>query len=615
MFRNTLLLTTISIIVITGWCYAIQVDGHCYLRNQTNHDSIKVLFWESYNHTPLDSTYTDSTGYYQIDVASGSYDIQFRHLGYYNHEMLEQYIGSNITFRNIFLLPAPGTPIQGSLSGTLPADTFLVWDNIEVESGQNLTLQPGTVFLFDGRYRFEISGTLLANGCESDSIKFISSPVNQEWRGMLLRESEISILEYCLVSGSLYSGITVYSNSTIRHCTITGNSNQNGYGGGIVCWNSDPTIEYCTITDNDGASYGGGILCNPYANPVIRYCTISNNTAREGAGIHLGAVAGIQGRPIIEHCIISGNTTQHYGEGGGIYCSSSGGPTIRYCTITNNISRYGGGIYSEGGSDLIIDHCEITENHACSDGGGIDLHNSSPPITNCTISANYAGSGGGIHLRYSSSSIINSIISGNTAGGGIYFRYQTADVSVTYSDVSNNNEGDFVGLYVPQGLGQIVTVNANGDSCDIFYNIFLNPMLTGNYHLQAGSPCIDAGDPTYPYDPDSTIADIGAFYFNQLTVPDPNYPPTQPSDFCLYQNYPNPFNPITTIGFAIPYAAHTTLKVFDITGRQVTTLVNGWRTPGIHKVILDGSNLATGIYFARLKCKNYTQAQKMLLLK
>ena len=62
--------------------------------------------------------------------------------------------------------------------------------------------------------------------------------------------------------------------------------------------------------------------------------------------------------------------------------------------------------------------------------------------------------------------------------------------------------------------------NANGDSCDIYNNIFLDPMFYATvgdsaYYLTAESPCIDAGDPESPWDPDSTIADMGAFYYDQ----------------------------------------------------------------------------------------------------
>jgi hypothetical protein len=68
-------------------------------------------------------------------------------------------------------------------------------------------------------------------------------------------------------------------------------------------------------------------------------------------------------------------------------------------------------------------------------------------------------------------------------------------------------------------MGINVTTNANEDSCDCYHNIQMNPLfldaVNGDYHLTDNSPCIDAGDPASPLDPDGTIADMGAFYFDQ----------------------------------------------------------------------------------------------------
>ena len=75
---------------------------------------------------------------------------------------------------------------------------------------------------------------------------------------------------------------------------------------------------------------------------------------------------------------------------------------------------------------------------------------------------------------------------------------------------------------LPAAFGNIVTVNANSDSCDIDYNLFMDPLYAdtanSDFHLTVGSPCIDAGNPTSPYDPDGTIADMGAFYFDQTKL-------------------------------------------------------------------------------------------------
>ncbi len=85
--------------------------------------------------------------------------------------------------------------------------------------------------------------------------------------------------------------------------------------------------------------------------------------------------------------------------------------------------------------------------------------------------------------------------------------------------------------------------------------------------------------------------------------------------FALLQNYPNPFNPTTAISYELSANSHVTLKVYDILGRDVATLVNGQRTAGEHSVTFDASRLPSGVYFYRLQAGSYTATKKLMLLK
>jgi Right handed beta helix region/Kre9/KNH-like N-terminal Ig-like domain/Secretion system C-terminal sorting domain len=245
------------------------------------------------------------------------------------------------------------------------------------------------------------------------------------------------------------------SDDILEFCLITGSTTS-----GIYCEDSSPTISYCTINGNSGGEGGGGIYCYN-SSPTISYCTISGNS------IH---------------------------SGGGIYCEGSS-PTISHCTISGNLSNIGGGISCNWDSNPTINNCTISENSAGAFGGGIYCYLSSPTISNCAVTDNM---GEGIHVDSGSPDII-------------------------YGDFYNNSGGDFGGGSINPNLGVIVTTNANGDPCDGFLNIFLDPLYVnpnnGNYHLQETSPCIDAGDPTSPLDPDGTVADIGVFYFDHLLIP------------------------------------------------------------------------------------------------
>ena len=88
-----------------------------------------------------------------------------------------------------------------------------------------------------------------------------------------------------------------------------------------------------------------------------------------------------------------------------------------------------------------------------------------------------------------------------------------------------------------------------------------------------------------------------------------------PAKYELYQNYPNPFNPTTKVSFVISHLLFVTLKVYDILGREVATLVNERRNPGKYDMIFDGSNLPSGVYFYRLQTERYTNTKKLILLK
>lgn len=96
----------------------------------------------------------------------------------------------------------------------------------------------------------------------------------------------------------------------------------------------------------------------------------------------------------------------------------------------------------------------------------------------------------------------------------------------------------------------------------------------------------------------------------------------QPGSFSLNQNYPNPFNPTTTISYQLPIDSFVSLKIYDVLGREVETLVDERQTAGSHLVTFKANNFASGVYFCRLQVENpgqgtmaYTATRKLLLLK
>lgn len=88
-----------------------------------------------------------------------------------------------------------------------------------------------------------------------------------------------------------------------------------------------------------------------------------------------------------------------------------------------------------------------------------------------------------------------------------------------------------------------------------------------------------------------------------------------PATYTLDQNFPNPFNPSTTIRFSIPASGNVTLKVYNLLGMEVATLVNGELSAGTHRVTFDAANLPSGVYFYRIDAGSFSDVRKMALLK
>jgi hypothetical protein len=100
-----------------------------------------------------------------------------------------------------------------------------------------------------------------------------------------------------------------------------------------------------------------------------------------------------------------------------------------------------------------------------------------------------------------------------------------------------------------------------------------------------------------------------------VTGVEPNVNSQVPKEFNLEQNYPNPFNPETIINFDLPKSGFTTLKVYDILGKEVAVLLNENKNAGRYDVKFDGSALSNGMYFYKLESNGYSAIKKMMLIK
>ncbi|MBM3242611.1 hypothetical protein FJZ31_40640 [Candidatus Poribacteria bacterium] len=259
---------------------------------------------------------------------------------------------------------------------------------------------------------------------------------NLDFNGKAITVTSENGAEYCIIDcNSDGRGFDFHSGES-ENSVVSGFTIKNGYvsfesGGGVRCLSASPTITNNIIRNCNPYGHGGGVGCQGGASP-----TIANN-------------------------IITENMTEPAWSGGGIYCDGASSPIIMSNTITKNSSDYGGGIRCIEYSNPVITNNVIAWNSG--QGGGISCDHSSPIITNNTITRNDFW---GIESWQSSPVVINTIIWNNTSSA------ISGSAIVTYSDV----QGGW------PGIG-----NINADP------MFVDP--NGDYHLQVGSPCIDAGTP------------------------------------------------------------------------------------------------------------------------
>jgi predicted outer membrane repeat protein len=358
---------------------------------------------------------------------------------------------------------------------------------------------------------------------------------------------------------------------------------------------------------------------------VIKNFTIQNGAYTQGAGIRLTS----ENQFILENLIIKDNhqhgapnsdftkNGRYFIEGGGgIALDNNSSPIIRNVQIINNSAEYdGAGLFAYENSKPTLTNVLIANNNTSTSGGGIACEClSAISLTNVSIINNTSiENGGGVFIYSGPDTSVRSVnsIFWNNLPEEIYFSEDGSIsnfVTISYSDIQGGEEG-----IVLNEFGVVNWLEGNIDDEPMFVDFANN-----DFHLLENSPCIDAGDPNYPLDPDGTISDMGAYYYNQLTDIDDTDIQIQRLKLT---NYPNPFNPTTTIEFSIRNNSHVELLIYNIKGQKIKSLSNKNFTKGSHSVIWNGDNkkgksVSSGIYYYQLKVNGKTEAiEKCLLLK
>jgi len=158
--------------------------------------------------------------------------------------------------------------------------------------------------------------------------------------------------------------------------------------------------------------------------------------------------------------------------------------------------------------------------------------------------------------------------------------------------------------YLSEYIDSLI-VNISIDGGSDYINIF----------RKGGVTLATAQSTTLPFGPTSASQWRTFVYPLSSVIPRSNVPKIFPSTYQLYQNYPNPFNVRTKIKFEIPHTVFVTLKIYDITGREVKTLLSESKNADSYIYEFDGTNLSSGVYFYQLKAGNFILTKKMILIK
>ena len=470
----------------------------------------------------------------------------------------------------------PFATIQHGINVASEGDTVLVYEGTYVENinynGKNIMV--GSLYITTSD-TFYISSTIIDGDSSGSVVSFISG------------EDENSVL----TGFTIMRGFAAYGDTLLVG------------GGGIRCIHSSPTIENNIITQNycDWYVDGAGIFCS-YSDAQILGNTISKNYgAYAGAGICIRDSSDVL---VLDNVIRSNETMSGYGvaEGAGIFVGVGSEPLIEGNTIKWNVMDFGdgGGICVWGESSPRIFRNVIAGNEG---EGIVCMYDTEAQIVNNTIVANLCGirTDGGAHPI-----VVNSIVWGNENEEIVVdSSYGSSDITVVYSDV----EGGWA------GTGNIDADPHFVDSTD--------------FHLQEGSPCIDAGtaffvwmgDTVVDFSPDEYVGfapDMGAYEYGAVGFTHDLL--LTPHQFALYQNYPNPFNPLTTIRYNLPEQSYVTVVIYDLIGREVKELVSGELVSGYHKAVWDGTDsfgkpVGAGVYLYQIRAKDFIQTKKMVLLK
>jgi predicted outer membrane repeat protein len=441
------------------------------------------------------------------------------------------------------------TNVSGNQSGTWTAANapYQVTGHITVPTGQILTIEAGVEVNFQGHYKFNVNGKLIVNGEEENMVLFTTDDTATGWGGIRFDTvSEISVFNYC----------------TIEYGKATGDY-PDMHGGAVLLKESDAEFYHCIFQNNQAIGSGDDGM----GGAVYAYNT------------------GTETETLTKFIDCTFENNQSVTEGGAIKFTNDGNTEITRCKFLSNSANYGGGaIMFYSAVDVHLTNCLFYSNYSNNSGGGA-IKTLNPTVslffTNCTITSNSAygaGEGGAVALDYADATFVNCIIYDNYQQYGSEINIgMSATATINYCDVDMPDDA---------------TGSNNLDN--------LNPLFitTGSesFHLQEGSPCINAGvDVGLPYQ--GTAPEMGCYEYDE-TVGIEDYRAD------AITMYPNPAN--DSVSFD-EIENLEEITIIDSTGKKIADYSVDYLS---HRINL--SRLTTGVYYIQFKTERGTLSKKII---
>jgi parallel beta-helix repeat protein len=489
---------------------------------------------------------------------------------------------------------------SNNINGLTPQTAFatLQYAADLVSAGDSVLVLDGNYVGFDIRINASQNSPIVFKAIESNVVIDEQNSVTPD--GINIENADWIIIDGFEVTDQPRAGIRIVLSDFV---VIRNNNCHNNYRWGIFTGFTDDIIienNSCSFSEDEHGIY----VSNSSDRPIIRNNHSFNNNS---CGIHMNGDILQGGDGIISNATVEGNILNDNGYGGGSAINMDG---VQDSEIFNNL------IYNNHATGIAMYQI---------DGGDASKNNK---VYNNTIIQPSDGRWCIISVDGSTGNTLynNILINHHSFRGSIELDAASmsgfvSDYNILVNRLSDDDGNSNMTLSQWQSLGYDLHSMIADPEAQIFVDY-----LNNDYHLLSNAQAVNSGTdlilPTVFEDlddisrPQGSGYDIGCYEFSSITTVEQSDLPT---DFILFQNYPNPFNPSTVISWHSTVSNHQTLKIYDVLGNEVATLVDEYRPAGSYEVEFNTSSLkhqtSSGIYFYQLKSGSFIATKSMILIK